>query len=68
MVDIYHSDHDRYIVTRTSELEEFTSCQYKLVYTTSSKYSLIKTIVIVVNLLASPKLCNLAVKLPLEPF
>ena len=37
-------------------------------YTTSSEYSLIKTIVIVVNLLASLKLCNLAVKLPPELF
>ena len=36
--------------------------------TVSSEYSLIKTIVIVVNLLALPKLCNLADKLPLEPF
>ncbi len=36
--------------------------------TASSEYSLIKTIVIVMNLLASPKLCNLAVKLPPEPF
>ena len=67
-VDIYHSDHDRYIVTRTGELGEFTSCQYKSVCTASSEYSLIETIVIVVNLLASPKLCNPAVKLPPEPF
>ncbi len=33
-----------------------------------SKYSLIETIVIVINLLASLKLCNLAVKLLPEPF
>ncbi len=32
------------------------------------EYLLIKTIIIIVNLLVSPKLCNLAVKLPPEPF